>query len=116
MLLMSCPSTAARFQSDMNHYKQSPEYQNPVMQKAISTLIKNFAEVKKDMSILLANNLARVVLSEVMSLSSSVVAHITLCSVYKLLSLEAPGINYPAWFFPASIYGPDHEQLRPYRD
>ncbi|EMT72526.1 hypothetical protein FOC4_g10001157 [Fusarium odoratissimum] len=48
----------------MDRYKQSAEYQHPVMQKVISTLKENFDKVTKDMSVLLANNLASFVREE----------------------------------------------------
>ncbi|KAG7418404.1 hypothetical protein Forpe1208_v003809 [Fusarium oxysporum f. sp. rapae] len=120
--LSSSPGSAARFQDDIDrYYRKSPEYQNPTMQRVISTISKNFAEVTKDMSVLLANNLATFVRGELMGMSSSVAAHITLCSAYNnLLPMgwhrRSKRINYPAWFFLASVYGPDHEELRPYRD
>ncbi|KAF5657399.1 hypothetical protein FCIRC_13277 [Fusarium circinatum] len=57
--LSSCPGAANSFQDEMDRCKRNPEYQSPVMQKVISTLEKNFAIVRKDMSVLLANNLAR---------------------------------------------------------
>ncbi|KAM0084760.1 hypothetical protein ACKRZS_002940 [Fusarium odoratissimum] len=62
----------------MDRYKQSAEYQHPVMQKVISTLKENFDKVAEDMSVLLANNLASFVRYELTNLSSSVAAHITL--------------------------------------
>ncbi|RKK26022.1 hypothetical protein BFJ66_g11066 [Fusarium oxysporum f. sp. cepae] len=117
--LMSCPGAADVFQGDMDRYQQSVEHQSPGMQKVISRIKENFAKVTKDMSVFLANNLARYVRFEIRSLSTSVVAHITLCSVYRATLAEAPGsnrINYPAWFFLACVYGPDHKKLRPYRD
>ncbi|EXM17351.1 hypothetical protein V3481_004014 [Fusarium oxysporum f. sp. vasinfectum] len=117
--LMSCPGAADDFQGDMDRYQQSVEHQSPGMQKVISRVKENFAKVTKDMSVFLANNLARYVRFEIRSLSTSVVAHITLCSVYRETLAEAPGsnrINYPAWFFLACVYGPDHKKLRPYRD
>ncbi|KAM5363467.1 hypothetical protein ACJA88_013496 [Fusarium oxysporum] len=117
--LMSCPGAADDFQGDMDRYQQSVEHQSPGMQKVISRIKENFAKVTKDMSVFLANNLARYVRFEIRSLSTSVVAHITLCSVYRATLAEAPGsnrINYPAWFFLACVYGPDHKKLRPYRD
>lgn len=117
--LMSCPGAADDFQGDMDRYQKSVEHQSPGMQKVISRIKENFAKVTKDMSVFLANNLARYVRFEIRSLSTSVVAHITLCSVYGATLAEAPGsnrINYPAWFFLACVYGPDHKKLRPYRD
>jgi hypothetical protein len=121
MMLHSRPDSAKKFQGEMDRYKQSAEYQHPVMQKVISTLKENFDKVAKDMSVLLANNLASFVRYELTNLSSSVVAHITLCSVYNMVvRLGWPNYNkrihYPAWFFLASVYGPDHKELRPYRD
>ncbi|KAF5641511.1 hypothetical protein F25303_6855 [Fusarium sp. NRRL 25303] len=119
--LSSCPGSAKRFQNEMERRKENSECQNPTMQRIISTISKNFAEVTKDMSVLLANNLAIFVMGELRGMSSSVAAHITLCSAYKYLHLSqlhprVKRINYPAWFFLASVYGPDHEELRPYRD
>ncbi|EWZ46383.1 hypothetical protein BFJ63_vAg14766 [Fusarium oxysporum f. sp. narcissi] len=117
--LMSCPGAADNFQGDMDRYQQSVEHQSPGMQKVIPRVKENFAKVTKDMSVFLTNNLARYVRFEIRSLSTSVVAHITLCSVYRATLAEAPGsnrINYPAWFFLACVYGPDHKKLRPYRD
>ncbi|EXK43679.1 hypothetical protein FOMG_02613 [Fusarium oxysporum f. sp. melonis 26406] len=104
--LMSCPGAADDFQGHMDRYQQSVEHQSPGMQKVISRVKKNFAKVTKDMSVFLANNLARYVRFEIRSLSTSVVAHITLCSVYRETLAEAPGsnrINYPAWFFLACL-------------
>ncbi|RKK70227.1 hypothetical protein BFJ69_g12078 [Fusarium oxysporum] len=100
--LMSCPGAADDFQGDMDRYQQSVEHQSPGRQKVISRIKENFAKVTKDMSVFLANNLARYVRFEIRSLSTSVVAHITLCSVYRATLAKAPGsnrINYPAWFF-----------------
>lgn len=119
--LSSCPGSAKQFQNEMLRQKENPECQNPTMQRIISTIRSNFAEVTKDMSVLLANNLAVFVMSQLRGMSSSVAAHITLCSAYKYLHLgrlnyRDKRINYPAWFFLASVYGPDHEELRPYRD
>ncbi|RBA13589.1 hypothetical protein FPRO05_02382 [Fusarium proliferatum] len=119
--LSSCPGYAKQFQNEMLRQKENPECQNPTMQRIISTTSSNFAEVTKDMSVLLANNLAVFVAGELRGMSSSVAAHITLCSAYKYLQLSrlpprVNRINYPAWFFLASVYGPDHEELRPYRD
>ncbi|EWZ84385.1 hypothetical protein FOWG_12192 [Fusarium oxysporum f. sp. lycopersici MN25] len=97
--LMSCPGAADNFQGDMDRYQQSVEHQSPGMQKVIPRVKENFAKVTKDMSVFLANNLARYVRFEIRSLSTSVVAHITLCSVYRATLAEAPGsnrINYPA--------------------
>ncbi|KAL9572274.1 hypothetical protein ACKAV7_003475 [Fusarium commune] len=69
--LSSSPGSAARFQDDIDrYYRKSPEYQNPTMQRVISTISKNFAEVTKDMSVLLANNLATFVRGELMGMSS----------------------------------------------
>ncbi|KAJ4166126.1 hypothetical protein NW765_007353 [Fusarium oxysporum] len=81
--LMSCPGAADNFQGDMDRYQQSVEHQSPGMQKVIPRVKENFAKVTKDMSVFLANNLARYVRFEIRSLSTSVVAHITLCSVYR---------------------------------
>ncbi|KAF5553518.1 hypothetical protein FNAPI_6750 [Fusarium napiforme] len=120
--LTSCPGFAKKFQDDMEREKENPEYlNNPTMQRIISTISKNFAEVTKDMSVLLANNLAVSVQGNLRRMSSSVAAHITLCSAYKTLDLiqwdpRVKRIDYPAWFFLACVYGPDHEELRPYRD
>ncbi|KAL5610215.1 hypothetical protein FOVSG1_004896 [Fusarium oxysporum f. sp. vasinfectum] len=88
MMLHSRPDSAKKFQGEMDRYKQSAEYQHPVMQKIISTLKENFDKVAKDMSVLLANNLASFVRYELTNLSSSVAAHITLCSVYNMVSEE----------------------------
>ncbi|KAF5710647.1 hypothetical protein FMUND_9426 [Fusarium mundagurra] len=119
--LSSFPGSAEKFQDEMERHKKNPECQNPTMQRIISTVIKNFAEVTKDMSVLLANNLAVYIQGNLRGMSSSVAAHITLCSAYQsLASIQShprvKRINYPAWFFLASVYGPDHEELRPYRD
>ncbi|KAI1030042.1 hypothetical protein LB504_010468 [Fusarium proliferatum] len=106
--LSSCPGSAKRFQSEMERQKENPECQNPTMQRIISTISNNFAEVTKDMSVLLANNLAIFVMGELREMSSSVAAHITLCSAYKYLHFtqlhpRVKRINYPAWFFLASL-------------
>nr|RBQ92124.1 hypothetical protein FVER53263_07635 [Fusarium verticillioides] len=62
--LTSCPDAADEFQGDMDRrFQESPEYQSPVMQRAIFTLKENFVKVTKNMSALLANNLARFILS-----------------------------------------------------
>ncbi|SCO80917.1 uncharacterized protein FRV6_05130 [Fusarium oxysporum] len=73
------------------------------MQKVISKLKENFDKAAKDMSVLLANNLASFVWYELTNLSSSVVAHITLCSVYNMVlssfwevELPADKIIYPS--------------------
>ncbi|RKL31972.1 hypothetical protein BFJ70_g9294 [Fusarium oxysporum] len=57
--LMSCPGAADNFQGDMDRYQQSVEHQSPGMQKVIPRVKENFAKVTKDMSVFLANNLAR---------------------------------------------------------
>ncbi|PNP81475.1 hypothetical protein FNYG_05150 [Fusarium nygamai] len=106
--LSSYPGSAEKFQDDMERHKRNPEYQNPTMQRIISTISKNFAEVTKDMSVLLANNLAVFVQGKLRGMSSSVAAHITLCSAYQSLALDqwhprVKRINYPAWFFLASF-------------
>ncbi|KAG9497489.1 hypothetical protein J7337_010350 [Fusarium musae] len=105
--LSSCPDAADEFQGDMDRrFQKSPEYQSPVMQRAIFTLKENFVKVTKNMSALLANNLARFILYEMSDLRSSTVAHISLCSVYKSVSSESRGtnrINYPSWFFLACL-------------
>ncbi|KAJ4056867.1 hypothetical protein NW758_001293 [Fusarium oxysporum] len=72
MMLHSRPDSAKRFQGEMDRYKQSAEYQHPVMKKVISTLKENFDKAAKDMSVLLANNLASFVRYELTDLSSSV--------------------------------------------
>ncbi|KAJ4052216.1 hypothetical protein NW761_003529 [Fusarium oxysporum] len=64
MMLHSRPDSAKRFQGEMDRYKQSAEYQHPVMKKVISTLKENFDKAAKDMSVLLANNLASFVREE----------------------------------------------------
>ncbi|KAJ4227635.1 hypothetical protein NW760_008341 [Fusarium oxysporum] len=96
MMLHSRPDSAKRFQGEMDRYKQSAEYQHPVMKKVISTLKENFDKAAKDMSVLLANNLASFVRYELTDLSSSVVAHITLCSVYNMVSEEEQEILFIA--------------------
>ncbi|KAF5566053.1 hypothetical protein FPHYL_3966 [Fusarium phyllophilum] len=93
--LMGCPDAADRFQRDMDRHQQSAECQNPVIQGVIFTLKENFVKVTKNMSALLANNLARFILHEMGSLRSSTVAHIRLCSVYKYLS-SSWGVKFPA--------------------
>ncbi|KAG5786828.1 hypothetical protein H9Q69_014092 [Fusarium xylarioides] len=67
--LMSCPDAADRFQRDMDRHQQSAECQSPVMQRVIFTLKENFVKVTKNMSALLANNLARFILHEMLSSS-----------------------------------------------
>ncbi|KAG4267252.1 hypothetical protein FPRO04_04864 [Fusarium proliferatum] len=106
--LSSCPGYAKQFQNEMLRQKENPECQNPTMQRIISTISSNFAEVTKDMSVLLANNLAVFVAGGLRGMSSSVAAHITLCSAYKYLQLSrlpprVNRINYPAWFLLASL-------------
>ncbi|QKD48746.2 uncharacterized protein FOBCDRAFT_126649 [Fusarium oxysporum Fo47] len=95
--LMSCPGAADNFQGDMDRYQQSVEHQSPGMQKVIPRVKENFAKVTKDMSVFLTNNLARYVRFEIRSLSTSVVAHITLCSVYRATLLSSYwGVDFPA--------------------
>ncbi|EGU77126.1 hypothetical protein FOXB_12351 [Fusarium oxysporum f. sp. conglutinans Fo5176] len=96
MMLHSRPDSAKRFQGEMDRYKQSAEYQHPVMKKVISTLKENFDKAAKDMSVLLANNLASFVRYELTDLSSSVVAHITLCSVYNMVLSLFWEVEFPA--------------------
>ncbi|KAI3587412.1 hypothetical protein IWW34DRAFT_797476 [Fusarium oxysporum f. sp. albedinis] len=96
--LMSCPGAADDFQGDMDRYQQNVEHQSPGMQKVISRIKENFAKVTKDMSVFLANNLARYVRFEIRSLSTSVVAHITLCSLSSYWGVDFPAdqVIYPS--------------------
>ncbi|KAH7226863.1 hypothetical protein BKA60DRAFT_592209 [Fusarium oxysporum] len=96
MMLHSRPDSAKKFQGEMDRYKQSAEYQHPVMQKVISMLKENFDKLAKDMSVLLANNLASFVRYELTNLSSSVAAHITLCSVYNMVLSSFWEVEFPA--------------------
>ncbi|KAF4341445.1 hypothetical protein FBEOM_4606 [Fusarium beomiforme] len=103
MDLVNSPGAAEAFQHCMDRLAQSPEYQTPAIQDIISVLKENFATVTNEMNLLLANCLAFLVQTDFMSMTPTVAAHITLCSVYERASRRKKGISYPDWFFLASL-------------
>ncbi|KAG5748737.1 hypothetical protein H9Q72_009493 [Fusarium xylarioides] len=114
--LSSYPGFAEKFQGEMDRCLQKAEYNSPIMKRAIFTLKENFAKVTKNMSVSLANNLAGFVRHELGLLSPNAAIDISICPAYGDLGLADGKISYPAWFFLASVYGPDHPSLRRYRD
>lgn len=113
------PGSAERFPMFINKLSQKPSWKDAAMQGLIQRLRDNLAHVKKDMALYFANNLALCVIKYLEGMTPSIAADIKKCLVYQALSSRLPlseVIMYPEWFFLASVYGPDHTQLRQYRD
>jgi hypothetical protein len=116
---MVSPGSAEKFPAFVDILSQKPSWKDATMQGLIQRLRDDMAHVKKDMTPYFADSLASSVIKPLEGMTPSIAQDITKSPVYQALSSGLPSskaIIYPDWFFLASIYGPDHVQLRQYRD
>lgn len=112
------PGSAERFSMFIDILSQKPSWKDATMQGLIQRLKDNMVHVKKDMAPYFADNLALCVINYLEGMTPSIAADIKKCLVYQALSSRLPSseiIMYSELFFLASVYGPDHTQLRQYR-
>lgn len=101
---------------DQEGYPQDPTFR--ALYKRLGTA---FSDVKDNMAPMLADELADFTFDKMMSmtLEPDVARDITRCPAYHTLkraSASGVSINFPDWFFLATVYGPDHTALKPYHD
>jgi hypothetical protein len=116
---MVSPGSAEKFPAFIDILSQKPSWKDVTMQGLIQRLKDNMAHVKKDMTPYIVDKLALLVIKHLEGMTPSIAQDITKCSVYRAVSSGLPSskvIIYPDWFFLASVYGPDHVQLRQCRD
>lgn len=116
---MVSPGSAEKFPAFIDILSQKPSWKDATMQGLIHRLKDNMAHVKKDMTPYIADDLVLHVIKDLEGMTPSIAQDITKSPVYRAVSSGLPSskaIIYPDWFFLASVYGPDHVQLRQYRD
>ncbi|KAH7233230.1 hypothetical protein BKA59DRAFT_517654 [Fusarium tricinctum] len=106
------PGSAERFPAAIDLLSQKPSWKDATMQGVIRRLKHNIGHVKKDMIPHIADSLTFHVIEYLEGMTPRIAQDITKSPVYRtVLSSHPPSkaIIYPAWFFLASIYGPDHK-------
>jgi hypothetical protein len=113
------PGSAERFPAAIDLLSQKPSWKDATMQGVIRRLKHNIEHVKKDMIPHIADSLTFHVIEYLEGMTPRIAQDITKSPVYRTVLSSHPSskaIIYPAWFFLASIYGPDHVKLRQHRD
>lgn len=107
------------FQTFIDELKQKPDWQDLEMKWVLQYMGKDFDEVKDNMTPSLADELAIACRINLQSMTPTIAVWICKSPVYQELekaSSVGKNISFPDWFFLASVYRPDHNRLRPYRD
>lgn len=123
----SCASVAVKFQRWLVHlHDKGP--QDPIVQALYKRIGTAFSDVKDNMSTNLADELAYLTCEKMLStatddmranLTLDLVRNITRYPAYHVLKdalASGLSINFPDWFFFATVYGPNHTALQPFHD
>ncbi|KAI6754547.1 hypothetical protein HG530_012299 [Fusarium avenaceum] len=105
--------SAEKFPAAIDQLSQKLSWKDATMQDVIRRLKDNMELVEKDMKPHLADSLTLPVIKYLEEMTPIIAQDITKSPIYRALSSShssSMAIIYPAWFFLASIYGPDHGQ------